>query len=287
MTLNNSEKKHHCPPNTLFRPSLFRIIYLPISLFACWATVFFKARAAETWPWTALFLTTFFVLGILAAEALISAHFAKYMVPAIFGFLAGAGMNVIIQGLLSQFQGLNWAFQSPIQFSLGTLLFGFLGSLIFISHGQQVRKIFTSSTFIKDQIGSKSLLRTFSAIVWVITVLMALALCINLVIIQRQFSEFETANPLRKPLLFSAGSIILVFAIAILTRKNLLRVVRILLPGIVIGLIWTSIVRDLFQGIYLTYSEFPIAMEVLEFLLVLNFCFLGIAWLNKAAYDGQ
>lgn len=287
MTLNNSEKEHPCLPSAFFPPSKFRIIYLPINLFACWVAVFFKARAAESWPWTALFLTIFFILGILAVEVLISRYFTEYLAPAIFGFLAGAGMNVIIQGLLSQFQGLNWAFQSPVQFSLGTVLFGFLGSLIFISHGQQVRKIFTSSGFPKDQIGSKSLLRPFSTIVWITTILIALALCINLVIIQREFSELGTANPLRKPLWFSAGAIILVFAVAVLARKNLLRVGRILLPGVVVGLIWASIIRTMFDGLYLAYPQFPLASEALEFLLVINFCFLGIAWLNKAAYGGH
>jgi len=287
MTLNNSEKKHPCPASALFRPSLLRIIYLPISLFACWAAVFFKARATETWPWSALFLATFFVLGILAVEASISKHFSKYLAPAIFGFLVGTGMNVIIQGLLNSFHGLNWAFHSPIQFSLGAVLLGFLGSVIFISHSQQVRKIFTSSAFPEDEIGSKFHLRAFSAILWVVTLLIALALCINLVIIQKQFSELGSANPLRKPLWFSAGAIILVFAIAILAKKNLLRLGRILLPGVVVGLIWASIVSNMFEGVYLAYAKFPIASEVLEFLLVINFCFLGIAWLNRAAYDSD
>lgn len=116
---------------------------------------------------------------------------------------------------------------------------------------------------------------------------MALALCINLVIIQREFSELGTANPLRKPLWFNVGAVILVFLIAGLARKNLVRVGRILLPGVVVGLIWASIIRDMFEGLYLSYPQFPIASEVLEIILVVNFCFLGIAWLNKAAYQGN
>lgn len=287
MTLNNNEKKYPCPPSSLLRPSHFRIVYLPINLIACWATVFFKARAAQTWPWLAFFLATVFVLGILAVEVLISGHFAKYLAPAIFGFLVGAGINVIVQGLLSKFIGLNWTFQSPIQFSLGTVLLGFLGSLIFISHGQQVRNVFTSSALPKGQPEGRSLLRAFLTIIWIISGLIALALCVSLVIIQRQFSEFETANPMRKPLLFSAGAIILVFMLAVLARKNLLRLGRILLPGVIVGLIWASIIRNLFDGVYLACPKFPIASEVLEFLLVINFCFLGVAWLNKAAYDGR
>ena len=287
MTLNNSEKKYPCPPSALFRPSLFRIVYLPISLFACWVAVFFKARAAESWPWTALFLATFFVLGILAVEVLISARFTEYLAPAIFGFLVGTGINVIIQGLLSRLQGLNWAFQSPIWFSLGTLLLGFLGSMIFISRSQQIKKVFSSPVFSNDQSEGKAILRAFSTILWVITALVAIGLCINLMIILRIFRELETANPLRKPLWFSAGAIILVFVVAVLARKNLLRLGRILLPGIVVGLIWASIMRDLFRGLYLEYPEFPLTSEVLEVLLVVNFCFLGIAWLNKAAYNGQ
>lgn len=285
--LNNSERKYPCPPRALLHPSRFRTIFLLISLLGCWAAVFFKARTADAWPWLALLLATFFVLGIVAAEALISAYFTKYLALAIYGFLVGAGINVIIQGILNRFKGLNWAFQSPIQFSLGTLLLGFLGSLIFISHGEQVKNIFTSSIFQKAQSENAAILRAFSTTLWVITALIALGLCINLVIILRFFSELETANPLRRPLWFSAGSIIFVFMIVILARKNLLLLGRILLPGVIVGFVWASIIRDLFNGLYLAYPEFPLASEVFEVLLVINFCFLGIAWLNKAASDGQ
>lgn len=286
MNLNNNEKKHSCPPGALFRPSLFRMAFLPFNLIACWASVFFKARAGESWPWVALFLATVFVLGILAVEVLISARFSKLLVPALIGFLAGAGVNAIVQGLLGKFQGLNWAFQSPIQFSLGTVLFGFLGSLIFLSYEEQVRKIFAFSLSAKDQIRNKSLFRTFSTIIWIITVLMALALYASLVIILKQFGEFASPNPLRKPLWFHAGAIVLVLMLAVFGRKNLIRIGRILLPGIILGLIWAFIVRDIFEGLFIAYPQIPLASEVLEFLLVINFCFLGIAWLNKAAYDG-
>ncbi|UCC38823.1 MAG: hypothetical protein JSV96_13515, partial [Candidatus Aminicenantes bacterium] len=97
------------------------------------------------------------------------------------------------------------------------------------------------------------------------------------------FSEFESANPMRKPLWFSVGFFILVFVAAALMRKRLSSLVRIVFPGIIAGLAWTSIVRDLFQGVYMSQKEFPVSSEVLEALLVVNFCYLGIAWLNKAA----
>jgi len=288
VSLNNSEKKIPCPPSALFRPSLFRIIYFPVGLLGCWAAVLFKVRASEGWPWLELLLATFFVLGIVATEALISANFHKYLALSIYGFLVGAGVNVIIQGLLSRLQGLNWTFHSPIQFSLGTVLLGFLGSLIFISHSQQIKKVFTSSSvFTEYRSEGESALRTFSMILWGITALIAIGLCLNLMIILRIFSEFETANPLRKPLWFSAGAIILILGAAALARKKFLCLFRVLLPGIVVGLVWTSVVRDLFQGIYLANPEFTIATEVLEAVFVINFCFLGTAWLNKAAYEGQ
>ncbi len=287
MTLNNNQKEYACPPNALFRPSLFRIVFLPIGLVIGWASAFFKTRAAETWPWLALLLVTVFVLGVVAAEALVSAYFPRYLAPAIYGFLAGAGVNVIFQVLLGKFQGLTWTFQNPIFFSLGMVLFGFLGSLIFISYGQKIKKIFTSSVVPGKQSENTVIFRKFSAIIWVITIITAAALFIALVIIQREFSGFETDNPLRKPLWFSAGLIILIFVIAVLTRKNLLRLGRILLPGVVVGLIWAYIVRDIFEGVYLAYPKFPIASEVLELLLVINLCFLGIAWLNKASYSAE
>lgn len=287
MSLNNSEKKSPCPPNALFRPSRFRMICLPLNLLACWAAAFFKARAGESWPWVALFLVTIFVLGILAVEVLISARFSKFLVPALFGFLAGAGVNIIFQSLLGKFQGLNWAFHSPIQFSLGTVLLGFLGSLVFVSHEERVRKVFASSISASGQIRNKSQLRTFSTIVWVVTVLMALALLASLVIILKQFGEFGSPNPLRKPLWFHAGAVVLVLMLAVFGRRSLLRIGRILLPGIILGLIWAFIVRDICEGLFLVYPQFPLAPEVLEFLLVINFGFLGIAWLNKAAYDGN
>lgn len=286
MSLNNSEKRYPCPPSALFRPSRFRVVYLPLNLLACWAAVFFKARAGESWPWAALFLVTIFVLGILAVEVWVSAHFSEFLLPALFGFLAGVGVNVIVQSLLGKFQGLNWAFQSPLQFSLGTVLFGFLGSLAFVFHGEQVRRLFASSISPGEQIRKRSHLRTFYTFIWVVTVLIALALCVSLSVILKQFSELESPNPLRKPLWFHAGAVVLVLILAAFGRKNLFRLGRILLPGIILGLIWAFIVRDIFEGLYLAYPGFPLAPEVLEFLLVINFCFLGIAWLNKAACEG-
>jgi hypothetical protein len=269
----------------LFRPSRFRMIYLPLNLVACWAAAFFKARAGESWPWVALFLITIFILGILAVEVWISSCFSEFLIPALFGFLAGAGANAVIQGLLGKFQGLNWAFQSPIQFSLGTVLFGFLGSLIFISYGDQVRRIFSFLISPSGQIRSKSHLRTFSAIVWVVTVLIALALCASLVAILEQFSELASPNPLRKPLWFHAGAVVLVLLLAAFARKSLIRIGLVLLPGIILGMFWAFIIRDVYEGLLFVYPQFPIASEVLEFVLIINFCFLGIAWLNKAAHD--
>ncbi len=208
------------------------------------------------------------------------------MIPALFGFLAGAAVNAAVQGLLGKFQGLNWAFQSPLQSSLGTVLFGFLGSLIFISYGDRVRKIFASSLSPEGQIKDKSLFRTFSTIIWMVTVLIAAALWVSLALILKQFSELESPNPLRKPLWFHVGAIIFVLIVAVFSRKNLIRIGRVLIPGIILGLIWASIVRDIFEGLFLAYPQFSLAPEVLEFILVINFSFLGVALLNKAAYDG-
>lgn len=241
----------------------------------------------ESWPWLVLLLTTFFVLGVWAAEVTISAWFTRYLALATYGFLLGAGVNVIIQGLLSRLQGLNWTFQSPILFSLGTSLFGFLGALIFVTHGDQIRKIFPSSSFSQGKDKVKGTFHQLSIVLWIVASLVALGFCINLVIILKFFSEIETANPLRKPLWFSVGAIIFVFVAAVFARRNLLRLGQILLPGLIAGLVWASIVRDLFIGFYLKYPEFPLSIEVLDVLLVVNFCLVGTAWLNKAAYDSQ
>ena len=271
----------------LLSPSKFRIIFFLGNLIICWGAVFYKARNIESFPWTALLIVTFFILGVLAAEIIISAWFTKYLALAIYGFLFGAGMNVIIQSLLNKFQGLNWAFQSPILFSLGTLLLGFFGTLIFISNGEQIKKNFPSSSFLQSQSEIKGTLRTFFMVLWIVTSLVAIGLCVNLVVILKIFSGLETANPLRKPLWFSVGTIIFIFLIAALARKNLLSLGRIFLPGLIIGLIWASIFRDMFEWLYLKYPEFPLHSEVLELLLVINFCFLGISWLNNAAFKSQ
>lgn len=266
---------------------MFRIIFFLGNLILCWGAVFYKARNMESFPWTALLIVTFFILGVFAAEIIISAWFTKYLALAIYGFLFGAGMNVIIQGLLNRFQGLNWAFQSPILFSLGTLLLGFLGTILFISNGEPIKKIFPSSSFLRGRSEIKGTLRTFSMVLWIITSLVALGLCVNLVIILKVFSGLEAANPLRKPLWFSVGAIIFLFLIAALAGKNLLSLGRIFLPGLIIGLIWASLFRDMFGWLYLKYPEFPLHSEVLELFLVINFCFLGISWLHKAAYKNQ
>lgn len=266
---------------------MFRIIFFLFNLTICWGAVFYKARNIESFPWTALLIVTFFILGVFAAEIIISAWFTKYLALAIYGFLFGAGINVIIQGLLNRFQGLNWAFQSPILFSLGTLLLGFLGTIIFISNGEPIKKIFPSSSFLQRQSEIKGTLRTFFMVLWIITSLVALGLCVNLVVILKIFSGLEAANPLRKPLWFSVGTIISVFLIAALAGKNLLSLGRIFLPGLIIGLIWASLFRDMFGWLYLKFPEFPLHSEVLELFFVINFCFLGISWLYKAATESQ
>lgn len=287
MNLNDNEKKHSCPPGALFRPSLFRVAFLPFSLIACWASVFIKARAAEALPWTGFLLAAVFVGGIIVVEALVSSRFAEFLAPALFGFLVGTGVNVIVQNLLGRFHGLNWSFQSPMLFSLGTVLFGFLGSAIFISRGHGIRKVFTSLSPQKAQIGDKFQHRTFIIVIWLVTVLTALALCVSLAVILREFAELESPNLLRKPLWFSAAAVVLVFLLVIWARKNLLRLGLILFPGIILGLIWASIVRDIWEGFYLASPRFPLAPESLEFILVINLCFLGIAWLNKAACNSR
>lgn len=266
---------------------MFRIIFFLGNLIICWGAVFYKARNIESFPWTALLIVTVLILGVFAAEIIISAWFTKYLALAIYGFLFGAGINVIFQGLLNRFLGLNWAFQSPILFSLGTLMLGFLGTLIFLSNGEQIKKIFLSSSFLQRQSEIKGTLRTFFMVLGVITLLVALGLCVNLVVILKIFSGLEAANPLRKPLWFSVGTIISVFLIAALARKNLLSLGRILFPGLIIGLIWASIFRDMFGWLYLKFPDFPLHSEVLELFFVINFCFLGISWLYKAATKSQ
>jgi len=285
MSPNNNKKKYSCPSRAIFPPSRLRMIYFPISLFISWAAVFFKARGAESWPWFALLLATVFALGILAAEILISACFTRYLALALYGFLAGAGVNVIIQGLLNRFQGLNWAFQSPVLFSLGTLLLGFLGVRIFVFHGEEIKKILPFLFFSRVQSEAKANLRAFSAVLWIITSLLALGLCMNLFVILGFYRELETINPLRKPLWFSVGVIIFIFLIAVLSRKDSSSLVRIFFPGIICGLAWASILRDLFIGVFLKFPDFPLSSEVLEFLLVIHFCFLGLALLNRAEYN--
>lgn len=284
MTLHNTEKEYPCPPGGIFRPFVFRVVSFPAILIVCWAAAFFKSRAAEAWPWNVLLLVAVFVGGIFAAEALVAAYFARYLAPAVYGFLVGAGVNALVQALLNRFQGLTWAFQNPMQFSLGTVLFGFLGSLIFIFHGQKVRKIFASSYPGKEK-GSRPRLPAFVVVICSAAIILAAALYISLVAIQREFSGFETTNPLRKPLWFSAAAIILVFLAVVAARKNLLWLVKVFIPGVVVGMVWASVVRDVFEGVYLAYPQFPLAQEVLELLLVLNFCYLGFAWLNRAAIE--
>jgi hypothetical protein len=268
-------------------PSKFRIIFILSNLIICWGAVFYKARTIESLPWSALLIVTFFILGILTFEVIISFRFTEYLAFAVYGFLFGAGINVIIQGLLNRFQGLNWAFQSPILFSLGTLLLGFLGTIIFISHQGQIKKNIPWESLAKNQRKTKGNIRKFITLIWIITLAVALGLCVNLLIILRIFNSPGTDNPLRKPLWFSLGIIIFVFMVLALARKKLMSIGIILLPGLIIGLIWASIFRDMFEWVYLKYPEFPLSSEVLEVLLIINFCYLGTAWLNKALPRSQ
>lgn len=268
-------------------PSKFRIIFILSNLIICWGAVFYKARTIESLPWSALLIVTFFILGILTFEVIISFRFTEYLAFAVYGFLFGAGINVIIQGLLNRFQGLNWAFQSPILFSLGTLLLGFLGTIIFISHQVQIKQNIPWESLSKNQRKTKGNIRKFITLLWIITLAVALGLCVNLLIILRIFNSPGTDNPLRKPLWFSLGIIIFVFMVLALARKKLMSIGIILLPGLIIGLIWASIFRDMFGWVYLKYPEFPLSSEVLEVLLIINFCYLGTAWLNKALPRSQ
>ena len=282
MRVNNIEKRFPCPPGALIHPILMRVFSVPVIFFICWAAVFFKSRAAGAVPWIPLLLAAVFILGILAVEVVISARFARFLAPMIFGFLAGAVVNVIVQSLLDSFQGLNWAFQSPIQVSLGFVLLGFVGSLTFLSIGDRVNQVFLSSGLAKS---SETSSRHFSALVWVVTLVMVAAIGLSLWTIQKEFSELESKNPLRQPVLFSVGAVLLVVILVLLNRKNLLRLARVFLPGAIVGLVWAFVVRDVFEGVYIAYSQFPLATEVLELLLVVNLGYLGVAWLNRASSE--
>jgi len=265
-----------------FSPSKYRILFFLADFLLCWGAVFYKARAAESSPWSALLIVTFFILGILGFEVLMSSRFPEYLVPAIYGFLLGAGINVIIQALLNKFQGINWTFQSPVLFSLGTLLLGFLGSMIFVSYREHINKIIPRILSLKRHPKTQKKSRQFSVVIWVITAAAALGLCINLMMIMKFFKSTQTDNPLRKPLWFSVGAIIVIFMAAAFIRKYEAVILSALIPGIITGLIWASVFRDMWEWVYLKHPEFPLSSDILEFLLILNFCYLGTAWLNKA-----
>lgn len=234
MSEDNNKKTRSCPPKALFRPSLFRIFYLPFNFLVCWALVLFKARASDSFPYGALFAVTVFILVVFGLEVAISSKFSPFLVPVLWGFLGGAGVNALFQVLLSNFKGLTWAFQSPIQWSLGTVLFGFLGSLIFLSRSSKVNQVFLALLRPDTQKQENSLsYRTFAAFLWVVTGVLAAGLCLSLSVIQRQYASMQTSNPLRKPLWFAVGSVILIAAVVILARKNISRLGFILLPGVV------------------------------------------------------
>lgn len=263
----------------------FRTVFFVADLLLCWAAVFYKSRAAESSPWLALLIVSFFILAILGFEVLMSSRFTEYLVPAIYGFLLGAGINVIIQALLNKFQGINWTFQSPILFSLGSLLLGFSGSMIFVSYREQINKIIPWILSLKHQPKTPKKSRQFTAVIWVITAAAALGLCINLMMILKIFSSMQTDNPLRKPLWFSVGAVILIFALTALAQRHTASILFVLIPGLITGLIWASIARDMLEWIYLKNPEFLLSSDVLELLLILNFSYLGTAWLNKAFDD--
>ncbi len=271
----------------LISPLKLRIIFFLVNLLICWGAVLYKARQIESPPWTTLLIVTVFILVIFAIEVLFYAWFFKYLAPAVYGFLFGAGINVIFQGLLNGFQGLTWAFQSPILFSLGMLLFGFLGTLLFVVHEKEFNRSFPWDSFFQTHNQIKGNLRFFIATLWMITAAAAIGLCVNLYNILKVFRSLETDNPLRKPLWFSVGTIIFVFFISAFARKKLLSLGIILLPGMIVGLIWASIFRDMFGWLYLKYPEFPLHSEILELLLVINLCFLGTSWLYRAVFRSQ
>lgn len=264
----------------------FRTIFFPADFIICSAAVIYKARAAESWPWLPLLLAGIFILGILAFDVILSSRYTDHLAPAIYGFLLGAGINAVIQSLVNKFQGINWTLQSSILSSLGTLLFGFLGAIIFVAHGEHVRKKIPWDLFLETSPGIKEKAHSFVMILWAITAAAALGLCINLMMTFRIISSVQTDNPLRKPLWFSAGAVILIFAVAVFSRKNAAAVLTALIPGLIAGLIVASLFRDMLECVYLKYPEFPLSSDILEVLLILNFCYLGIAWLNHSLFNG-
>jgi uncharacterized protein YacL len=260
----------------------FRTIFFVADFVFCWAAVFYKAKAAQSFPWEAFLIGTLIILGFLAFEVITSSRFEEHLAPGVFGFLAGAGVNVIIQVLLNKFQGINWTFQSPILSSLGTVLFGFLGAVIFITHGEQIKKNIPWTLFSNLPKQTKGHGRSFITILWVIAAAAALGLCINLYMILKIFDTAQTSNPLRKPLWFSTAAVILLFALTALARKHAAPILFVLIPGLITGLIWASLVRDMIEWVYIKHPEFALSSDILELLLILNFCYLGTAWLNRA-----
>ncbi|MGB7297195.1 MAG: hypothetical protein WBC70_16560 [Candidatus Aminicenantales bacterium] len=285
----NGNQMNPLPHQKAFRlfPPRFRAIFFPADFIICWAAVIYKARVAESWPWLPLLMVTIFILGTLALDVILSSRFEEHLAPAVYGFLLGAGINAVIQNLLNRFQGINWTFQSPILSSLGTLLLGFLGAVIFITHGEHIKKHIPCDLFLNTGTQIKGKAHSFVVILWVIAAAAALGLCINLMMTLKIFSGMQTDNPLRKPLWFSGGAVILVFLTAILARKNAAAVLTALIPGLISGLIAASLFRDMLEWVYLKYPEFPLSSDILEVLLILNFCYLGTAWLNKSLFSSH
>lgn len=269
------------PAHTL-SPQKLRSIFFLANFIICWAAVFYKARDASSFPLLPLLIVTFLILVILAFDIIFSSRFKEHLAPAVYGFLLGAGVNVVIQSLLNKFQGINWTFQSPVLPSLGALLFGFLGAVIFTAHQEEIKKIIPWNLFSTTPPPVKGKARSFITVLWLITAAFSLGLCINLMMVLKMFSSMQAENPLRKPLWFSAGAVILILAAAAFARKKAALVLTVLIPGIITGLIWASIARDMLEWVYIKYPEFPVSSDILEVFLILNFCYLGTAWLHKS-----
>ncbi len=194
--------KTHNKNSPFFSPVWLRILFCLSNLLICCGAVFYKAKNTESSPWAALLIGAVFILGIFAVEILFSAKFTLYLAPAVYGFLFGAVLNVIFQGLINGFQGLNWTFQSPILFSLGMLLFGFLGTLLFASYEKEFNKKFPWPSVVPNNSKIKGNFGYFITALWILTAATAIGLCINLLNILKIFSSMETDNPLRKPLCY-------------------------------------------------------------------------------------
>lgn len=218
-----------------------------------YAATKFTYRGGGAVPWWVLPLGLFLAGVILAIEWALVRYFAEYLSLAIWGFLAGALSSYLVLALIGPFVGVTWMFTSGTGYEtqVGIIVVGFLGAVLATRVENPVKLAGRNETLPPGTPATGPRAPYFRLIIRILAVI-AFALFVYYV---RRYLKTEATgasgsdNPLKKPVLWYILTFVFLFAVELLLGARLGTVVKIVLPGVLFGMIW-AYVGEKFVEIY-------------------------------------